>query len=221
MEYDDYNGSLQTSTTASNASGGCYGDIHRTRDAVYRNDSKLLLVTGTEDGWLVVWDASDSSLPVEQEINVDGSNNNRITDISFTPYGRAFVNTEGGGTYAIDISDGTEVWKRTDISTENERQIGSFSRRTGGQSYGNWFANRLSGTCTKGGSGVKGAVVMAVTESTQRFETGVVGYAETDSNGDWKMTVMMGEDKYHIIAQYDDGSDKHNAKSYPYIPNEP
>lgn len=70
----------------------------------------------------------------------------------------------------------------------------------------------IAGTVTLNGSGVQGAKVYVIDTNSDT----VVGTATTDTNGDYSVTVPA-EPPYHVAVQYDDGSQKYNALSKPYI----
>lgn len=72
----------------------------------------------------------------------------------------------------------------------------------------------IGGTCTLNGSAVSGAVVHVVDTSDQT----VVAEVTSDSNGNWSARVDKG-DTYHAAARYDDGTDKYNEHSMPFLVN--
>lgn len=71
---------------------------------------------------------------------------------------------------------------------------------------------QLAGTCTLNGTAVSGAVIYVVntTNDTVEVET------TTDDNGNWSVGVPTGN-TYHVAAQYDDGTDKYNEYSKPFL----
>jgi hypothetical protein len=70
----------------------------------------------------------------------------------------------------------------------------------------------ISGTVSLSGSGVQGARVFVIDTDTDTIEA----TATTDTYGDYSVTVPA-EAPYHVAVQYDDGSQKYNALSKPYI----
>lgn len=70
----------------------------------------------------------------------------------------------------------------------------------------------LSGTCTLSGSAVSGAVVYVV----DTVNDAVLAETTSDSNGDWSASVQVGQ-TVHVAAQYDDGTDKWNEYSKPFL----
>lgn len=70
----------------------------------------------------------------------------------------------------------------------------------------------LSGTCTFDGSGVSGAVIYVVNTINDEVEVKTT----SDSNGNWVANVPKGN-TYHVAAQYDDGTDKYNEHSKPFL----
>jgi len=70
----------------------------------------------------------------------------------------------------------------------------------------------IAGTVTLSGSGVQGAKVYVINTDADT----VAGTATTDANGDYSVTVPA-DSPYHIAVQYDDGSQKYNALSKPFV----
>lgn len=70
----------------------------------------------------------------------------------------------------------------------------------------------IGGTCTLNGSGVGGAVVRVVdSDSNEVAET-----VTTAGDGSWSAVVPTSA-TYHAVSSYDDGTDRYNAKSNPYL----
>jgi hypothetical protein len=72
----------------------------------------------------------------------------------------------------------------------------------------------FEGTATLNGEGVEGARILAI-ETTSNT---VVDTTMTDANGQYatKQLTLNGN-IYHLVAQYDDGTDRYNAPSKPYL----
>ena len=70
----------------------------------------------------------------------------------------------------------------------------------------------IAGTVTLSGSGVQGAKVYVINAENDTVER----TATTDANGDYGVTVPA-DPPYHIAVQYDDGSQKYNALSKPFV----
>lgn len=80
--------------------------------------------------------------------------------------------------------------------------------------------SELSGTVTDGTTTVQGAKVHVVDTagSTDPSQWTIVGGDTSDANGDWSVTGLDGgEERYHAVVQYDDGSQLFNADSLPYL----
>lgn len=73
-------------------------------------------------------------------------------------------------------------------------------------------AKTISGTVKLNGSGVQGAVVTAVNVNNNS----VIDKTTTGVSGGYSLESPKGL-TIHVIVQYDDGSDKYNALSKPYI----
>ena len=80
------------------------------------------------------------------------------------------------------------------------------------QGAGSGFAT-ISGQVTLSGSGVEGAKLFLVNETTGELEATTT----SDANGDYGFGAARPGDTYHVAVQYDDGTDKYNAKSKPYL----
>lgn len=70
----------------------------------------------------------------------------------------------------------------------------------------------ISGTVRKGLSTVQGATIHAINDSKNRVEA----TATSDSNGNYSVDVTPG-DVYHVTVQYDDGTNKYDEESKPFI----
>jgi len=70
----------------------------------------------------------------------------------------------------------------------------------------------ITGQVTLNGIGVGGAVIYVIDTETDS----IVGTETTDGNGEYLLTVPS-EPLYHVTVQYDDGSEKYNALSKPYV----
>ena len=70
----------------------------------------------------------------------------------------------------------------------------------------------ISGTVNLSSSGVEGAKLFLVNETTGQL----AATTTTDVDGNYKFGVGSGN-TYHVVVQYDDGSTKYNAKSKPYL----
>jgi hypothetical protein len=70
----------------------------------------------------------------------------------------------------------------------------------------------ISGVVTISGTGVQGAKIYVINQENDSIEA----TATTDSNGNYSVTVPA-LPLYHVTVQYDDGSEKYNAPSKPYV----
>ena len=70
----------------------------------------------------------------------------------------------------------------------------------------------ISGQITLSGTGIDGAVVFLIDDTNDVLYS----TATTDFSGNYSFDVSDSY-TYHVAVQYDDGSTKYNAKSYPYI----
>jgi len=104
-------------------------------------------------------------------------------------------------------SDGTQNWTFTasvlGSTTEVMPQKSAFKSA---------WVTTLSGTAVQGGSGVSGAKVYVIDAS----DNSIITTTTTDTNGDWSADVSPGI-TVHVAAEYDDGTDQYNVKSYPFI----
>lgn len=82
---------------------------------------------------------------------------------------------------------------------------------------------RLSGQMTDGGAGVSGQPVVVVdTNDSDPANWTVVAGDTTDGSGNWSATVPTGDvERYHAVAQFDDGSTLKKAPSKPFLTAEP
>jgi len=68
----------------------------------------------------------------------------------------------------------------------------------------------ISGQVTLSGNPVQGAVVRAICQDDETY----AGDTTTDENGNYTITGLAGNKKYHIVVEYTDGSgNKYNAES--------
>lgn len=81
--------------------------------------------------------------------------------------------------------------------------------------------SRLSGQATVGGS-PQANVPIAIIDtngSSDPSQWSIVATTTTDANGDWEVTGLATNavERYHAVAQYDDGAQLYNVESLPYL----
>ena len=102
----------------------------------------------------------------------------------------------------------------TGLSAGTTYYVRAYVINSVGTSYGSQVSFvtlvSISGTVTLSGTGVSGAVVRIIRQSTDTE----VAKKTTDSNGDYEVAGLVKDALYHVCVEYTDGSsDKYNAKS--------
>lgn len=115
--------------------------------------------------------------------------------------------------YKLDKSDGSLLWSNSEIGTNySGLTIGGFPSldMIGEENY--FIPITVSGTVVNGGSGVSGAKVTVIDDTSDEILTTTT----TDADGNWSASVP--DTRLHVVAQYEDDSGTvYNTTSYPYV----
>lgn len=137
-----------------------------------------------------------------------------FNDAQPRPYngGTAIVHNWAENCSLIDAGDGSEIWsKNLGYPYETVESVSAYPPASAFPVE--WGIKiEISGTVVDGGTGVSGAKVTVIDDTSDE----VLTTTTTDSNGNWSATVP--DTRLHVVAQYEDDSGTvYNTTSYPYV----
>ena len=163
--------------------------------------------------WYHVTVIYDDSVGHELYVDASSKDTSTNTDSFDTDESGSYLASKGNEYYYDGLLDDVRFYSTNPSSDEitalydaTKSSPSLFDQEAGGG-----FAT-ISGQVTLSGSGVEGVKVFLVNDTTGELKATIT----TDTDGNYSFDAFSG-DTYHVAVQYDDGTDKYNAKSKPYL----